>query len=143
MTDTLYWSETYTDQYVEALRRDADFQKAARKFEGSMTFRCLDTPEGTDVEATYVIDKGAVSVTRRAEKAPSSALRAAPIEKSVFARTTAPYALWCKLDRGEMNVLQAVASPDYQVEGSKLKIMANIGVLNAMSAVASRVPKRY
>ena len=144
MAETLYWSEDYTKQYVEALRSDPDFQKAARKFQGAIVFRCLDTPEGTDVEATYHIDHGAVRVDRRAEPAPSRAIRESKHDASIaFARTTAPYALWCKLDRGEMNVLQAIASPDYHVEGSKLKIMSNVGMLNAMSAVASRVQKRY
>ena len=144
MAETLYWSEDYTKRYVEALRSDPDFQKAARKFAGGIVFRCLDTPEGTDVEATYHIAHGQVRVERHTEPAPSSAIRGSKHDPSVaFARTTAPYALWCKLDRGDMNVLQAIASPDYHVEGSKLKIMSNVGMLNAMSAVASRVPKRY
>ena len=140
----LYWSAEQTDEYVEALNRSPEFQKAARKFDDAVVFRCLDHPSGKDVEVVYTIDRGAVTADRREEDAPSSALRQEPFDKSrAFARTTAPYAVWVKLDKGEMNVVQAIASPDYRVEGSKLKIATNIGVFNAMSAVASKLPKRY
>ena len=37
----------------------------------------------------------------------------------------------------------ALASPDYHIEGPKLKIARAIPVLNAMSAVSARLPKRY
>ncbi len=140
----LYWSAEQTREYVAALNQDPAFQKAARKFDDSVVFRCLDTPGGTDIEVTYRIKNGQVSEERREEPAPSRAIRDAPFDKKkAFARTTAPYAIWTKLDRGEMNVVQTLTSPDYHLEGPKLKIMANIGVFNAMSAVASRLPKRY
>lgn len=140
----LYWSAPQTAEYVEALNRDEAFQKAARKFDETVVFRCFDTPEGTDVEVRYRIQRGEVSETRREERAPAPALRDAPFHTSnAFARTSAPYAIWTKLDKGELNVVQAIASPDYQIEGSKLRIMANLGVFNAMNAVASRMRKRY
>ncbi|MFK7985625.1 MAG: hypothetical protein AB8I08_06300 [Sandaracinaceae bacterium] len=140
----LYWSEAYTHAFVEALNRDAEFQQAARKFDDTLIFRCLDTKEGLDIEARYRIQKGKVSVERLAEDAPNATLRNRPFDKKIcMARTTAPYALWVKLDNGEMNVLGAIRSPDYAVDGSKLKIMGNIGVLNAMSAVGAKMSKRY
>lgn len=142
--DPLYWSAAFTEAVVKALNGDAKFQKAARKFTQKITLRCLDTPEGEDVAVTYTITNGRVEASRRAEPAPSSALRSAPFDKRAeLARTTAPYGLWCRLDKGEMNVLQAIASPDYKLEGPKLKVISNIGVFNAMSAVASALPKRY
>lgn len=140
----LYWSEAQTDEYARALNEDPDFQKAARKMDATIVFRCFDTPEGEDVEIAYTITHGRVTQARRAEKAPSRAIRDAPFDKSrAFARTSAPFRIWTRLDKGEMNVVQAIASPDYVIDGSKLKIMANIGVFNAMNAVASRLPKRY
>ena len=140
----LYWTAEQTDQFVEALNQSPEFQKAAKKFDDDIVFRCLDHPSGRDVEVVYAIRKGHVTAIRREEAAPSTAIRAKPFDKKqAFARTTAPFSVWVKLDRGEMNVVQAIASPDYQVEGPKLKIMANIGVFNAMSSVASKLPKRY
>lgn len=141
----LYWSEPYSRVFVDALHADEDFQRAAKNFDDRITLRCLDAPDGMDVSITYRIDHGRVSVVERiAEKAPSASLRAQPFDKSsALARTTAPYALWVKLDKGEMSVARALASPEYQVEGPKLKIMANIGVFSAMSAVGAKIAKRY
>lgn len=140
----LYWCEAYTHAFVDALNASAEFQKAARKFDETLIFRCLDTEEGLDIEARYRIEKGRVSVERWAETAPHAGLRNTPFDKKqAMARTTAPYDLWVKLDNGEMNVLGAIRSPEYAVEGSKLKIMSNIGVLNAMSAVGAQMTKRY
>src|SRR5690606_10600743 len=96
----LYWSAEQTREYVAALNQDPAFQKAARKFDDSVVFRCLDTPGGTDIEVTYRIKNGQVSEERREEPAPSRAIRDAPFDKKkAFARTTAPYAIWTKLDR--------------------------------------------
>lgn len=139
-----YWTPPFTDVYVAALNEDPEFQRAARKFRGLLVMRALDAPEGKDVETRYHIDHGRVTVESEREDAPSSTLRNRPFDKrGTFARTTAPYPVWCKLDRGEMNVVQAIAHPDYRIDGSKLKIMANVALLNAMSAVARRLPKRY
>jgi hypothetical protein len=145
MTDPqTYWTPEFTDIYVAELNRDPDFQKASRKFTGVLVMRALDAPGGKDVETRYHVDRGTVRVETDREDAPSSALRGRPFDKSrYFARTTAPYPMWCKLDRGDMNVVQAIAHPDYKVEGSKLKIATNIGMLNAMAAVAKRLPKKY
>lgn len=132
------------DILVEELNRDPGFQKAARKFRGTIALRCLGTPEGKDVEAIYEIDRGRVTVRAEFDDAPSTAIRQRPFDKSrLFARTTATYELWVRLDKGEMNVVQAVAHPEYKVEGPKIKIMTNIGVFNAMGAVAARLPKAY
>jgi putative sterol carrier protein len=60
-----------------------------------------------------------------------------------LARATATYDVWTKLDKGEMNVMQALSSPDYQIEGSTIKIMANIQVFRGMNTVAAKVDKTY
>ena len=144
MSDLLYWSADQGDAYVRALNESPEFQKATRKFEGRVQFRCLDNPEGDDVVATYTIHRGSVTFDRRAEAAPSSSIRNEAFDKkALFARTTAPYELWVKLDKGEISVVKAITSPDYRVEGPKLKIMANIGLFNAMGSVGSKQHKRY
>jgi len=139
-----YWTQPFIDILEKELNRDPGFQKAARKFQGRVALRCLDTPEGKDVEGIYEIDRGRVTIHAEFDDAPSSAIRNRPFDKSrLFARTTAPYDLWVRLDKGEMNVVQAIAHPQYKVEGPKIKIMTNIGVFNTMGDVASRLPKRY
>jgi len=106
--------------------------------------RCTDTPDGKDMAASYRIDHGRVQADLRVEDAPSRAIRDEPFDKrAALARTTAPYSVWTRLDRGEMNVLQLITSPQYKLEGSMLKIVANIGMFNAMNAAAARIPKAY
>lgn len=140
----LYWSEPFSRHYVEELNADESFRKNARKFEATLVLRCLDSPDGFDIEHTYRIARGVVSLDRWAEPSPHTALRQKPFDpSSALARTTAPYDIWMKLDRGEMNVLGAIRSPDYAVEGPKLKIMRALPVLNAMSACGARMNKRY
>jgi putative sterol carrier protein len=145
MADPLqYWTPEFTDVYIAELNRDPDFQKASRKFSGVLVMRALDAPEGKDVEARYHVDRGRVTVETDRQDAPSTDIRNRVFDKSrMFARTTAPYPMWCKLDRGDMNVVQAIVHPDYKVEGPKLKIVANMAMLNAMAAVAKRLPKKY
>ena len=140
-----YWTPAFIEAFVEAINDDEDFQHTARKFSDTIIFRCLDTPDGKDIEATYEFDEGEiVSVEIWEEDAPSADLRDDPFnKKTTMARATAPYPVWVKLDKGEMNALQAITSPDYEVEGPKLKIMANIGVLNGMGDVAAKVEKAY
>ena len=140
----LYWTPAFIEAYVEALNEDPEFQKTARGFSETIVLRCLDA-HGEDVEASYTFEDGeVVDVELWTEPAPSDELRDEPFDKKVaLARATAPYAIWCKLDRGEMGVMQALASPEYQIEGPRLRIMANIGILNGMSAVASDIDKTY
>lgn len=139
-----YWTPEFIEVYVEALNDDPDFQKTARGFSETIVLRCLDA-HGEDVEASYTFEDGeVVDVELWIETAPSDELRDEPFDKNAaFARATAPYAIWCKLDRGEMGVMQALASPDYEIEGPRLRIMANMGVMNGMSAVASNIDKTY
>jgi putative sterol carrier protein len=138
-----YWTTEFAELFVSTLNSDAGFQKAARKFDDSIELVCLDAPDGKDVSQTLHIRNGSVTQDLVVEDAPS-ALRNAPFDKKkVMARTTAPYPVWCKLDRGEMNVVQALASPDHKVEGPKLKIAKALPVLNALSAVAAGIDKKY
>lgn len=140
-----YWSEAFIEAFVDALNRDDAFQKAARRFSDTIVLRCLDTPDGQDVEAAYTFEHGRVTdVGLWMEDAPSEALRSAPFDKGeALARATASYPTWIRMDKGELNAVGALASPDYKIEGPMFKIMANLGVFNGMTDVASRVEKTY
>ncbi|OGQ91796.1 MAG: hypothetical protein A2289_10075 [Deltaproteobacteria bacterium RIFOXYA12_FULL_58_15] len=139
-----YWTQEFIDKYVKALGSNPGFQKAAKSFKNRIVLVCYDTPDGVDARAEYNINRGKVEVELRTEKAPSSSIRNEEFNKnSYLARTSAPYGIWVKLDRGEMNVVQAIFSPAYKLDGSKLKIMANMPLFNAMNAVAAAVPKTY
>lgn len=140
-----FWTPDFIEAFVEALNEDAAFRRAARDFSDTIVFRCLDHPSGHDIEAAYRFEDGSVAdVQVWMEEAPSQVLRTAPFARSeAMARATAPYPVWVRLDKGELTPLGALTSPDYTIEGSKLKIMANMAVLNGMSAVSKRIPKTY
>lgn len=140
-----YWSTEYIEAFVEAINENTAFQKTASSFSDIIILRCYDTPDGQDIEAAYTFEDGEiVDVDLWLDEAPSAELRDEPFDKSIaLARATATYELWAKLDRGEMSVLQALASPEYEIEGSKLKIMSNIGIFNGMNEVAASVDKTY
>lgn len=146
MNDSLprYWTEPFVDALVAALNQNPKFQKAARSFKASVALRVLDTPDGLDATATYTIESGRVVKHTFETWEAGGAMRTLVFDKKqLLARTTTSYATWLKLDRGEINVAQALVSPDYKIEGSKFKIMRHIGVFTAMGDIAAKLPKRY
>jgi putative sterol carrier protein len=71
-------------------------------------------------------------------------MREEPVDKdALMARATATYDVWVRMDKGEMGAAEALASPDYQIEGSMMQIMSNMGVFRGMNAVAAGVEKTY
>lgn len=147
MADTTprYWTPAFIEAFVEALNSDPEFAKTARSFNDTIVLRCFDTPDLQDLEAVYTFEDGqVVNVDVWMDDAPCTEMRNEPFDKDeALARATATYTVWTKLDRGEMNVLQALTSPDYSIEGPKLKILSNIGIFNGMNAVAAHVDKTY
>lgn len=139
-----YWTPGFIDRFVDALNADAEFQREAARFSDVIVLQCLDAPGAKDVRAAYSIDAGYVTVDVTVEDAPSARLRDRAFDASrAMARATAPYSIWKDLDTGALSVLGALASPDYHIDGPRLKIMMNLGIMNQMSRVASGVPKEY
>ncbi len=140
-----YWTPEFVEAYVEALNEDPTFKKAAGSFSKTIVLRCLGHPNGEDIEVSYTFEDGEVTdVQLWVEDAGDPDFRDDPFDKAAcLARATAPYHVWVALDKGEMTPLGALTSPDYRIEGAKLKIMANMGVLNGMGDVASRMEKTY
>ena len=145
MTDLpRYWTPAFIEAFVEQLNEDQDFQRHARRFSDTIVFQCLDTPDGRDLRATYEIDAGYVTVEVIDEEAPSAVVRNGQFDsRSGLARATAPYDVWRRVDDGTLSIMGAMASPDYRIEGSRMKIMLNLSVLDALGKVASGMPKRY
>ena len=95
-----YWTPGFTKLYEAALNADPAFQKATKSFKGTFLFRAMDTPWGTDAETTYEVDHGTVVASPSVRPAPWVEMRNAPFDKHAhFARATAPFAIWAKLDR--------------------------------------------
>jgi putative sterol carrier protein len=140
-----YWSPEYVERFVEALNSDDEFQDTAGTFSETVELRCLDTPDGEDVSATYAFADGqVVDVDLWIDEAPSDQMREEEVDTdAIMARATASYDVWVQMDQGEMGAAEAIASPDYQIEGSMMQIMSNMNVFRGMMSVAAGVEKTY
>lgn len=140
-----YWSPEFVEAFVESINSDDEFQDTAGSFSETVELRCFDTPEGEDVSATYTFEDGQiVDVDLWIDDAPSDQMRDEPVDKDeVMVRATAPYDVWVQMDKGEMGSAEALASPDYQIEGAMMRIMSNMGVFRGMNKVAAHVEKTY
>ena len=139
-----YWTPAFVERFVEALNSDDEFQDTAGSFSKTVELRCLDTPDAEDVSATYAFEDGTVvDVDLWIDDAPSDEMRDEPVDDAIMARATAPYDVWVQMDKGEMGATEAIASPDYQIEGSMMQIMSNMDVFRGMMSVAAGVEKTY
>ena len=140
-----YWTPAFVERFVEALNGDDEFQDTGGDFSKTVELRCLDTPDGEDVSATYTFENGqVVDVDLWIDDAPSEQMREEEVDTGVvMARATAPYDVWVQMDKGEMGATEAIASPDYQIDGSMMQIMSNMGVFRGMMSVAAGVEKTY
>ena len=146
MPDTpQYWTPAFIEVFVEAMNSDPDFMDTTGSFTNAIILRCLGGPDGQDIEAIYEFENGeVVNVEVWMDDAPCAEMREEPFDKdAALARATATYEVWQKLDQGEINVMQALASPDYTVEGNKLKILSHLGIVNGMNEIAARIEKTY
>ncbi len=140
-----YWTPEFVERFVESVNNDEEFQNTAGAFSETVELRCFDTPDDEDISATYTFDDGQiVDVDLWIDDAPSDQMRDEPVNKDeVMVRATAPYDVWVKMDKGEMGSTEALASPDYEIEGAMMKIMSNMGVFRSLNKVSAHVEKTY
>ncbi len=139
-----YFTTEFTDVFLEAINKDAVFQKAARSMRETIALRGTDTPDKKDVEVRYRVHDGRIELLSFEEQDAPGPLRTTKFVKgSMLARTTAPYDFWVKLDKGEVGVIDVIMSPDYKLEGPKLKVLRYIRAFTRMGDVAAELPKRY
>ena len=147
MSDDLprYWTPKFVEAFVNAVNNDEEFQNTAGSFSENVQLRCLDSPDGEDISATYTFNDGQiVDVDLWIDDAPSDQMRDEPVDKSeLMARVTAPYDVWVKMDKGEMSATDVLSSSDYQIEGAMMSIMSNMGVFRNLNKVAAHVEKTY
>ncbi len=140
-----YWTPAFIEVFVEAMNNDPDFMKTTGSFTNIIILRCFDGPDGQDIEVTYEFEDGEIAnVDVWMDDAPCMEMREELFDRDeALARGTATYDMWKKLDRGQVNIMQALASPDYTVEGNKLKILSHLGILTGMNEIAARIEKTY
>ena len=139
-----FWTEPIAHVMLEKLNSDAKFQKLAANVDAVIQLRCKDTPDGTDVCATYHIHDGRLDLKEWDEGPAPAAWREAPLDKKkILARTTAPYPIWVKLDTGEFGVIDAIINPNYKFEGAKLKVLRHLRMFSRIADLSQELEKRY
>ena len=139
-----FWTQPLVDVMLDKLNNDAKFQKLAKGVEATIQLRCTDTPDGTDVCATYRVGGSRLELIDWDERPAPAPMRTEPLDKKrILARTTAPYPIWVKLDTGEFGVIDAIVNPAYKFEGAKLKILRHLRMFARIADLSQEVPKRF
>ncbi|MEM6955201.1 MAG: hypothetical protein AAF411_07485 [Myxococcota bacterium] len=138
------WTRELGDELIRRINEDSKMAKLTAKLDETIQLRCFDTPDGTDVAARYKISRGVATLAEWVEEPAPSSFRNDKFDKrNLLARTTAPYHVWVKLDKGEMGVIDAILSPLYKFEGAKLKVLKNLRAFQRISELSQEVPKTY
>jgi len=138
------WTREFAEIMVATLNADAKMRRLGGGLDDSIQLRCKGTPDGLDVSASYHLSDGKIELTRWDEAPAGGPLLAQPLDRSQYlARTTAPYDIWVKMDKGEFTVMDAILSPKYKFEGAKLKVLRHVRVFIRISDVAQAMEKRY
>lgn len=136
-----FHSKDWLDVYKEKMNSDPEYLKKNSSFSIKWCNVITDCPGGVDRKEIWIIEKGkCLSLTVEEKPAPSD-FRAEPFDrKKVDYRNTASYEVMAKLFRGEISTLQALRNPNYKVEGPKVKLMTQMGRLNAWNDIAKKIP---
>lgn len=139
-----FWTKPLVDQMLATLNSDDKFRSLAGSLDAVIQLRCKDTPDGTDVCATYRIHDRRLDLIDWDEGPAPAAWREEPLDKKkILARTTAPYPIWVKLDTGEFGVIDAIINPNYKFEGAKLKVLRHLRMFGRISDLSQEMEKRY
>lgn len=141
-----FWSKESVAQTLEVMNNDQEHLALAGNLSGTVMIRVLDDPDGKDIYATFVFQKGRCAKwDYETDKAPSRRLRERPFKPMIdgLARITASYQTFTKLDKGEMEAADAVNSPDYKIEGNMMMLMPMMQAVDSWNRKARAVPKEY
>jgi hypothetical protein len=139
-----FWTRPIVDEMLGILNDDAKFRSLAAKLDATIQLRCIDSPDDLDICATYRIGSGRLELVDYEEQPAPASWRDQPLDKQkLLARTTAPYDIWVKLDKGEFGVIDAIINPNYKFEGAKLKVLRHLRLFARISDLSQAMPKRY
>jgi hypothetical protein len=139
-----YYTKAWVDEVCRRLRASDEFKQTARKLNGTFVFRVLDGPGGADRTTHWVFHNGVITEwSYESAPAPWEELRNAPYDSSWVMRSTTTYAMMADLNRGDISVVRALASPKYHVEGRKTLLLQMMKSLNMWNDIAASVEVKY
>lgn len=133
-------AEAWIDAYGRRLAENDDYAAAASgwgvEFDGDFVFEVLpdELYDGEPLALYIALEDGVVEETR---------LLSDPDDADHGFALRAGYADWKRLINGEIDVVPAVMSGTFDVDGSKLKAMRYQGALVEMGETATRVDTEF
>ena len=124
---TLYFTREFFDEVVNRLNADPEWSKKAAAITARVVLTCVDR------NASFLIDvaNGRVSSSEVAADVPADF------------KFEGNYDAWTQLGKGEKDFQTLVMGGKIRFRGSMPKIMALMGVLTRITAVARDVPKDF
>ena len=139
-----YFSKAWSEACRESINNSEKHLKNAKKLNGTWDFRVLDGPDGKDRHVTWTFENGkATDLKFECKPAPWTELRAIPFNPDLVARFTAPLEMMAKLNKGEIGPLKALSSPEYHMEGKKMKIISMIQGVNSWNYHNAQIECNY
>ena len=139
-----FYSREWVEEIARRLATDARFLAEGKKLNGVFVFRVYDGPDGKDRRTEWTFKQGRVVGWAYAEQpTPWVGLREEAFSARVVSRTTMTYEQAARLNRGELTVQRALASPEYKVEGNMSLVMAMMKGFQVWQVVAGEIPVRY
>lgn len=139
------FSRELTEEVVTVCNGDAGHLDKAKMLNGVMVLVALDTPDSKDVSLRYKFTKGHIDSFDFEEEDAPSELRDRSFRPMVdgLARVTAGYDTFVKLDKGEIEVADALSSADYKIDGNMIMLMPLMQAMESFSGKVRAMPKEY
>jgi len=139
-----YYSKAWLEAGKEALNNSEKHLKQGKKLNGIFDFRILDGPDGKDRRGTWEFENGkCLNVSYECQPAPWTELREMPLDSGHVGRISCPFSLLAKLNKGEMSPMKAFTTPEYILEGQKMKFITMMTALNSWNEHVARIECNY
>src|SRR5262249_18529279 len=139
-----YYTKAWMDECMRRINSDPNFEKEAKKLNGTFVFRIYEGPDGKDRVAYWTFHQGKlVDMKYEAQPAPWDELRNGPFNTTWMSRCTSPYSMMMSLNKGETSPMRALASPQYKIEGNKMTLMQLMKPLSLWNQICASVEAVY
>jgi hypothetical protein len=139
-----FYTKAWLDEIARRLESDPRFAQDGKKLNGTFVFRIYDGPDGKDRRTQWTFKQGkALDYRYESHPSPWEELRKEPFSANFVMRSSAPFTMAAKLNRGEISAARALTSPEYQVEGNKSMIMMMMKSINVWNEVATAIEVAY
>ncbi|MCL4323855.1 MAG: SCP2 sterol-binding domain-containing protein [Candidatus Thermoplasmatota archaeon] len=128
-------SQEWIDQFKELLNKNADYEDAARTWEGDFLF--LITPDGPITTPT------AFWLDLWHGKCRDAKLLASPTEKSAAFTYEGTYGNWKKLIGKEIDPIKGLLGGQFKLRGAMMKVMRYTRAAKELVETATKIPTDF